>query len=163
MLFAYPLFVVVSLIFTVLTYLLAPFLALFVSSSTGNLPKYLLWFQTFDATCFEGREPQYGMTGSNWWVATRWLWRNPGYTFDLEVLGFTWNQNSWKVVKVSADGSFFFAIGPWLTFNLCGMIWGVHFKFGWKAWNMYSLQTKTWTVNPTWAKFNKIPVCFTPA
>ena len=68
---------IASLFFTILTWILAPWLAK-QAGADGNLPPHLRWFQTFDATLDEGRKPQYGFTGTDVEVRTKWLRRNPG-------------------------------------------------------------------------------------
>lgn len=156
MFLAYPFLAVASVLFAALTMILAPLLALFVGKD-GNLPGLLRLFQTFDATCFEGRQPQYGFTGSDWWVACRWLWRNPGYSLDRQVLGCAFDPAQWRVIAYRPDGSLFIAIGPGGRFNLCGRI-GLRFKFGWKAWNMWDdARWKTQPWGPDW----RIPICCT--
>jgi len=130
---------------------LAPLVALFADAN-GNLPLYLMWLQTFDATLDEGRQPAYGYTGSNWWVRTRWLWRNPGYTFDMNVLGIMWNPADWTCIHA---GAYFFAIANNGAFNF---EWK-RVKLGWKAQNHYDWTTGQW-IPGNWAKYPKIPICF---
>lgn len=151
----YPIYVLMSLAFTGLTMLLAPALALLVDPQ-GNLPAWLSWFQTFDNTCFAGRQA-YGWTGSDWWVSTRWLWRNPGYTFDMNVLGISFVASQWTVKHW--DGSLFFATCACGAFNLEFAYGNFRLKFGWKAWNHFDPTTKTF-VPGQWATFPKIPVTF---
>lgn len=156
MFLAYLILGPLSVILGVLTWLLAPLLAKTVQSD-GNLPRRLRWFQTFDATCFEGRQPQYGMTGTDQQVAEGWLRRNPGYGFDYWLLGCKFDPKQWRVLVSRADGSLFFAIGPWGRFCLEGKI-GVRFKFGWKALNYWNgTGWKSTPFGPVW----RAPICCT--
>lgn len=150
----YPFMVICSVAITLLTYALAPLLALFVRSD-GNLPKRLYWFQTFDATCFEGRQPQYGFTGSDWWVATRWLWRNPAYGFDYWPLGIAFDPKHWRMVR---EDEWFIAFGPYGQF--CIEHGGsFSLKLGWKAKNYR--ENGAW-ITRSWGPDYRAPLCFTP-
>lgn len=159
--FIYPFFVIASLGFTLLTYVLAPLVALFVKPD-GNLPAWLSWFQTFDATLFEGRQPQYGFTGSNWWVSTLWLWRNPAYTFDYMPLGVAWDKTQWSSsYSVSTSGATtFWAKGPNGQFNYEYGGTLVQVKVGWKAWNLFDATTDKYR-DGNWGPLPRIPFCFT--
>ena len=143
MIFLYPLLALVSFLFTLLTYVLAPLLAM-TADAGGNLPVCLRWFQTFDATLDEGRN--YGYTGSAWWVRTRWLWRNPGYGLDL-FLGANYDPREWHVLH-HTDQSFV-AVGPKLRFE----IQAPHCKLGWKA--SHNLNSA-----PTTPYWTRIPLVF---
>jgi hypothetical protein len=147
----YPLMTIASILFYVLTMILAPLLAL-TADAGGNLPVFLRWFQTFDASLDEGAK--YGYTGSKWWIRTHWIWRNPGYTFDMNVLGIDWVPEEWLTVYAK-NGVFFAYNSTNWAFNFeYGRI-----KLGWKAQNHYDWPTGTW-VPGNWAAFPKIPICF---
>lgn len=91
----YPFLVVLGLSFTLLSILLAPVLPLFASKD-GYLPSWLNWFQTYDNPLdgdqgfktihapFKGDNLSYAKVYLN---RVWWLLRNPGYTFDKEILG----------------------------------------------------------------------------
>ena len=147
----YPVGAILSVLFTGLTFVLAPIISLF-QDAQGNLPKWCSWFQTFDATLQEGRNPSYGFTGSNWWVGVRWLWRNPGYTFDMNVVGIAWDPNEWHVIH---DGAYFFAVSNLGAFNF---EWK-RLKLGWKAENHWDHTKQAW-VPGNWAAYHNIPLCF---
>lgn len=93
----YPILVIINLIGTVLTYPLAPLLALFHSNQIGwcdnatkwavgpRLPKLLSWFQTPDNSLDGDRTFEYHFPEKNWWSKTHWLWRNPFYGFAVKT------------------------------------------------------------------------------
>lgn len=157
----YPFYVVASLLFALITVIFAPLIAKFVDAN-GNLPKWLSWFETFDANLFEGRQPQYGMTGTDQEVAAQWLRRNPGYTFDYIPLGVAWDKSQWTAkFSVSESGATsFWAKGPNGQFNYEYGGKHIQLKFGWKAWNLYDAQAGGYR-DGTWGPLARIPVCFT--
>jgi hypothetical protein len=55
-------------------------IALFVDES-GNLPKFLKWFQTPDATCYDEMWVAEHPTWSKYKIALTWVARNPAYGF----------------------------------------------------------------------------------
>jgi len=78
----YILLVVLSLVVTVVGYFLMPLIALAVDSS-GNLPRYLKWYQTPDAPCWGAPFwAQKNPTYSKYKLCVTWLWRNPAQGFD---------------------------------------------------------------------------------
>ena len=105
---------IASLFFTILTWILAPWLAK-QAGADGNLPPHLRWFQTFDATLDEGRKPQYGFTGTDVEVRTKWLRRNPGYGFDYYLLGIKYVADDWAIVR--NDDKVFYAVSKSGAFN----------------------------------------------
>lgn len=87
----WALFAPISLVMNILTWILAPFLAL-LSMATGPVLPWGLWiFHTHDDD-LDGGQHQKGWppaTGvSLWWQRTCWMYRNPSYGFDAYVLGF---------------------------------------------------------------------------
>lgn len=162
MFLAYPFLGLLSVVLAGLTWLLAPLLAKTVQPD-GNLPRRLRWFQTFDATCFEGRQPQYGMTGTDQEVAEGWLRRNPGYGFDYWPLGCKFDPVAWRVLRYQVDEAgnvSFFAVGPGGRFNWTGKRGWLRWKLGWKAWNMYDAVTGGWKSTPFGPDW-RIPICCT--
>lgn len=154
MLILAPFFTIASFLFSVLTYLLAPILVLFADTN-GNLPSYLRYFQTFDATLDAGWRDGFWEPTNLWWDRTRWLWRNPGYTFDYQVLGIAWFDSEWEVVFESDT--------CWLAWNR--QMWAFNFvvhssylqiKLGWKAWNHYNHSTKQFE-GGSWSAYSRIP------
>lgn len=162
-----PFYCIFTFIFTLLTSILASLLAIFADTS-GNLPRYLRYFQTFDASLdagwkdgyfrinweFAGRFPAIAL----WWNRTRWLWRNPGYTFDYEVLGIRWYAEDWEVLH-HTDTIFLALNLREAAFNLNLNIWRIRFKLGWKAWNHYNSGTKQFD-GGNWSAFENIPFVF---
>lgn len=155
MIILYPLLAFLSILFTILTMILSPLLAL-TADSAGNLPWCLRWFQTFDASLDEGWKkgtfdyPFYPHATPEgvllWWYRTRWLWRNPGYGFDL-FLGVEYMTHEWTVHHESEDT--FLAFGPGWRFEYQGK----HLHLGWKA--CHNLNAKYGT--PYW---ERIPLVF---
>ena len=137
-----------SVVLTIVTWILAPGLALLVGAD-GNLPRRLRWFQTFDATLDEGRKPQYGMVGSDWYVRMRWLQRNPGYGFDYYLLGIKFVATDWHIVR--NDEFVFFAYSRTGAFNYTTKTGRWRIKLGWKYWNHIE--------SNNWDRFDKLPIC----
>lgn len=165
----WPIWAIASLLFTGLTYLLAPLLAL-TANTAGNLPSWLSWFQTFDNTLDAGWKIQ-GNFGSYlttdvaptgitlWWYRVQWLWRNPGYTFDLIALGLVFDSSQWRVVVNSA--TWWIAFGPRGAFCVKYLrTSGVGLKLGWKAWAYW--QDGAWAPpSYSWGPGHRVPVCCT--
>lgn len=58
------------------------FIALFVDKNTGNLPHFLRWFQTVDATCYDEMWVAEHPDWSKHKIARTWIARNPAYGFN---------------------------------------------------------------------------------
>lgn len=90
----YVCFVILSLLASIINLVLAPFVVLFASND-GWLPKWLSWFQTPDNPLDgDGGWRQFHMpfikeTNKFKRYVNRvfWLYRNPMYNFDINVLG----------------------------------------------------------------------------
>lgn len=166
----YLAFTVLNLLFTVLAYVLAPVVALFCRDD-GYLPRWLAWFQTFDAPLDAGWQDGYAgydPAGSLWWNRTKWLWRNPAYGFAYGPLGEVFDPKEWIVTR--------FGSGPdYTNFHartLDGRLWCISYngvwgswKLGWKAWNYF--QGMDEEGNPKWRTTQwgpewRVPHCFTP-
>lgn len=168
-------------LFTLLTLFLAPLLAIFTGSD-GNLPKYLTWFQTFDATLDAGWQGNYFTntappwwvpvwtvysgtgtpTGLNlYWLRVRWLWRNPGYGFSYYAVGIAFDPTAWRVVHYSASStSTTFIATNGRQFNIeLGWSW-LQVKIGWKAWNYFNAATGTFKTTP-WGPAMRTMICAT--
>lgn len=142
-------FLPLSLLMLLLAYVLAPLLAL-CASRAGWLPGWLSWFQTPDNTL----DGDAGWKLDHWqwryrlpqWLGeyvgrVGWLWRNPAYGFDLDVLGFaaapgavrkvwgdqTTNSNkSYLALATNPDGK-----RAWQVF----VRWRrLRINLGWKLW-----------------------------
>lgn len=154
----YPFLALASVGFAGLTWLLAPWLGRHVDAE-GNLPGALRLFQTFDASCFEGRKPPYNYTGSPAEVACQWLRRNPGYTLDW-LLGVPFVPAEWGVTRFVnlPDHVTFVAWGPRGRFNVYLQRGQFYVKLGWKAWNVWDDARCDW--NPAPANgWDRLPIC----
>lgn len=143
--------VCISIPFTILAMLLSPILALFVQAD-GYLPRWLWLFQTPDAPATgdaQYRSNQMDDVSSQWWMATCWLARNPGYGLDEAIgariqHGFVYQSsgdelthntplhNGWCYRSVTnPDLSFYWQIHAVyrLTSKKCLKI-----SLGWKLW-----------------------------
>ena len=78
---------------------LAPILPFFVQED-GYLPSWLWWFQTPDNPCDGDRWHWERWPGTApWSTYTRrvaWFWRNVAYGFNINVIGFKWQQGDEK-------------------------------------------------------------------
>ena len=93
----YPLYVVINLIGTILTFPLAFILALLKEDKEGwldngtkwgvgpRLFKWLSWFQTPDNS-LDGDHGWEAKHSHSWWSRVQWLWRNPFYGFAVKYL-----------------------------------------------------------------------------
>lgn len=84
--FAYRIFQYLFL--QICSYVLAAFamafcwlIALFVNKETGLLPKWLSWFQTVDATCYDVMWVEEHPTWSKYKIAYTWIARNAAWGF----------------------------------------------------------------------------------
>jgi hypothetical protein len=172
----YVIYTVLNLLFTGLAYVLAPFVALYCKDD-GYLPKWLSWFQTFDAPLDAGWQDGYFKilapgpkpTGAElWWLRTRWLWRNPAYGFAYWPLGEVFDPKEWIVTKYEsgADYTNFHAQtkdGRLWCVSYNG-VWG-SWKLGWKAWNYFQGMDEQgapkWSDKP-WGPEWRVPHSFTP-
>lgn len=172
----YLAFTVLNLLFTALAYVLAPVIALFCRDD-GYLPRWLSWFQTFDAPLDAGWRDGYftpnGVPTERsslwlWWMRTRCLWRNPAYGFAYWPLGETFDPEEWIVTTfvLGSDYTRFHAR------TADGRLWCVSYngawgswKLGWKAWNYFEGMDEQgapkWSSKP-WGPEWRIPHSFTP-
>ena len=93
----YPLYVVINLIGTVLTFPLALLIVLFYEKKEGwlnngsswgvgpRLKSWLSWFQTPDNS-LDGDAGFQTKHSPSWWSKVQWLWRNPFYGFAVKYL-----------------------------------------------------------------------------
>lgn len=133
----------VSLLVTLLAYLLAPVLPLFAISRDREmwLPKWLWWFQTPDNSLWgdEGhrhRHPiaiyaNYGVPTLGYkayWPQVIWLWRNPAYGFEWDGPLAAKVDSTMKLVLIgnpniknrtnAIAGWYFCRVGPYWNFKL---------------------------------------------
>jgi len=95
---SYILLVPVSLLLTLIAVIIAPILPLFASNVSGmvdngtsvrlepRLPKWLSWFQTPDNS-LNGDATFESLNPPCYWSQVKWLWRNPAYSFGIQILG----------------------------------------------------------------------------
>ena len=95
---SYILLVPVNLLLTLIAVIIAPILPLFASNVSGmvdngtsvrlepRLPKWLSWFQTPDNS-LNGDATFESLNPPCYWSQVKWLWRNPAYSFGLQILG----------------------------------------------------------------------------
>lgn len=93
----YPFLVILNLIGTMLTYPLAPILALLWGNQDGwldnatkkgagpRLTSWFSWWQTPDNSLDGDRTFEQNFPEKNWWSKCHWLWRNPFYGFVVKT------------------------------------------------------------------------------
>jgi hypothetical protein len=174
---AYPFAAIASLVIDILCKLILNRIVVLFADDNGNLPRALKWFQTFDATLDEGmyarrNELAAGLGGDTWaaFIAypstpeetyqnrEKWLFRNTGYGFDYYLLGVRWNPNDWRVIRFVETDALLLFIAVGNGFNIYiesryGMV-----KLGWKAWNLFNRNTRTFS--GSWGDDNRIPITF---
>lgn len=170
--FAWVLLAIADTLFTLVSFPLAPLVAAFANKD-GNLPRALRWFQTFDASLDAGWRDGYfvfaGRTSSAtvptgfelYWLRVRWLWRNPGYGFGYYVAGIAFDPAAWRVVHYSTDGtSSTFIATNGRQFNIALGRSHLSLKIGWKAWNYFNRDTRTFNTTP-WGPEMRTMICST--
>ena len=129
----------------------------------GNLPKYLYWFQTFDATLDAGWKD--GYIAENWgsskikrFVArVYWLYRNPCYGFDYFLFGKEFDITKIVYIDfVNSDEKTVFICEGTDYFNIFYENSWITLKLGWKAYNNFNDETKTFSYG-SWGR--RIPLC----
>jgi hypothetical protein len=154
----------------IFTYLIAvpltPLIVLFANKDDGYLPRWLCWFQTFDAPVDQGWIGNYftNATPNNWWervwsysgqgtpsgfnrwlLRIRWLWRNPAYGFDLWPLGMNYDPSDWVITILEVTNGQLMRFAAQTKdgkhFSYCDH---TNRKFGWKLW--WALDTTKWTL-----------------
>lgn len=131
-----------------------------LANKDGWLPKSLKWFQTFDNSLDAGVDSGFFRRSSSlWWNRTRWLYRNSAYGFAYYALGIPFIPKDWTVQRYEGEAGVFYAKSTDGYFNYRGGRWNFAVKLGWKAWNMYDENTRTWETVP-WGPEWRIPyVC----
>lgn len=161
----YPLYVVINLIGTVLTFPLAFIFALLKSDQDGwldngtkwgtgpRLFKWLSWFQTPDNS-LDGDQTFKTLHKLGWWSKVQWLWRNPFYGFAVKYLhgtdGISWsgdltcNEQNPGYLLVTGNGLF-----QWVLFKHIGGKC-LYLNFG---WNIRALVDPAYINDPNNAPF----------
>ncbi|BCG50052.1 hypothetical protein [Ralstonia phage RP13] len=163
-------YVIADLIVLALSYIVIFWFLPLFADKDGNLPKYLYWFQTFDASLDEGWKSKYDGFNPNpqgfwqlYYARLKWLWRNPCYGFDYYPFGFTFDLTQWTIRKWESNDQreLFIATGQGLFSIIYYGKYGT-WKLGWKAWNYFDSNTGKWKENYSWGDQHKIPLCFSP-
>jgi hypothetical protein len=171
----YALASIVNVLFTYLIAVpFAPLIAVFCKDD-GYLPRWLCWFQTFDAPLDAGWKDGYFMHSGEsqdsaplgfelWWLRVRWLWRNPAYGFCYWPLGIPYNPSDWYIYNIKVNGTVLeeFAArtydGKYFCYTNSNGV-----KLGYKLW---------WALDSDWKLIpalpasrgpdNRLPMCFSP-
>jgi hypothetical protein len=161
----YALLAILDLLFLLFAVVFVNWWAAWFASADGWLPRWLSWFQTFDATLDSGWKdnyPGYTMPTSaltRWWQRTRWLYRNPAYGFSYWALGRAFDETQWRVVVWERNPSFelFIAYGQGM-FNVTYYGQQGRLKLGWKAWNYFDAETAKWKPGYVWGPEKRVPL-----
>jgi hypothetical protein len=153
----YILLAIVQLVISLVSYPLAPLIALF-SDANGNLPYWLSAFQTYDNTLDgdDGYKQEHRFFPDNanalqvWANRTGWLWRNPAYGFDM-LLGVDVRIGDVLIVegdRATGDNPYHSGYCSWKLYRNNELVgfqyyWVGNFtntkclrvNVGWKLWN----------------------------
>ena len=80
----YILELIPAIILAAIAFVFCYLIALFVDKD-GHLPKWLKWFETVDATCYDVQWVKDHPTWSKYKIAYTWIRRNPAYGFNYFV------------------------------------------------------------------------------
>lgn len=170
----YTILAIINLLFTLLAWIVSPFLAFEVLES-GYLPNCLKWFQTFDAPIDSGWQLGYygtylttNIKPTGWtlyWYRLLWLCRNPAYGFSYWPLGIPYVKEDWVIKTLTTtDGttlSEFFAVttdGKYFSYtNSKGLKLG--YKLWWALDSNWQLRDK---MLETQGPDNRLSFCCTP-
>lgn len=135
----------VSLPVNALAILLAPILPLFADKA-GWLPAWLWWFETPDNSLDgdHGWKTEHLVGWPRYVKRVMWLWRNPAYAFEIDVLGarfnlddpVLWMGDPWIRNRAHARaGSLLVTIGDYWCWKRIEHLFGdrcLMMEFGWK-------------------------------
>ena len=171
----YPFAALASLAMALVSVLVLNWIVVLFADGAGNLPRWLAYFQTFDASLDEGmharrRELQAGI-GEEWaafdpfpltWFEryrnrALWLLRNPSYGFDYYLFGVRWHPVEWRVTTYidRPDLTLFIARGRGFNVYYHGRFGML--KIGWKAWNCFNGTD----LSRVWGDGTRLPICCT--
>jgi hypothetical protein len=176
----YILFAIVQLLIDVVSFPLAPLVALFADKD-GNLPKWLSLFQTYDNTLDgdDGYKAEHRFFPDNanafqvWANRTGWLWRNPAYGFDM-LLGADVQVGDILRIngdRATGDNPFHAGLCTWKLYRQ-GKLISFQYYFvmsvsttkclrinaGWKLWN-----AEDYEINKVIAQPTTCQLVFTPS
>jgi len=155
MIILYPLLALLDLSATMFACLLVNWWAPLFATSAAHLPIWLAWFDTFDADLDAGGATDY-------WGRVAWLYRNPAYGFSYWALGSEFYFDRWHVSRCDQGPGkpfTFIALSDDGRFNVHAIRFGIRFKLGWAAWNMYDATTGKWK-STRWGPAWRIPFVF---
>lgn len=160
-----------------IAYPLTPFIVLCTPSS-GVVPRWLVWFATFDAPADAGWRGGYFTNANPEWYARpwcysgngtptglnlfclrcRWLWRNAAYGFGYWPMGIAYNPDDWTIQTCNI------ANGVLIQFKAVTND-GKYFcytdstgkKFGWKLWWALDLTTGHLIPAASYNQHNALP------
>lgn len=161
----YPVFGLTSLAITIFSFVFVNWWAPLFADEDGYLPKWLYWFQTFDApldaSWKDGYLPaSWGNTRfKRYWARVYWMYRNPCYGIDYFLLGLPFDRD-WKIIRATIEPNYtnFLAVGNGFNFCYFGKFGTI--KIGWKAWNYYDQNTGGWK-ETNWGSESRVPLCLT--
>jgi len=147
MILLYPFMAIGSLATTLISILFFNWWVVLFADANGNLPRWLSYFQTFDAPIPKG-----------YLNGVKWLMRNPAYGFDYYVFGIPWNPENWTVHTFNKSGTttLFVATGDG-AFNIYFSSPVINIKLGWKAWNNFT----DGKFNSNFGDGTRLPICLT--
>jgi hypothetical protein len=127
----YPFYAIASWVITLIAYLFAPIICLFVKTD-GTL--YLSWFGTPDAPAmgaefWKEQHPTY----SDYKLAVTWMWRNPAQGFDQLLKADVTMKTPYKVWWRNGDNYFYTANGYFHWSYRIGLATG---GLGWRLNNI---------------------------
>ncbi len=96
---------------------------------------------------------------STYWNRVKWLNRNPGYGFGYWAIGVPFIPVTWKVIAYQENPHYFKAISKDGNYCIRFIKFGILFKIGYKAWNMFDKQTGEWKDTP-WGPEWRVPYAF---
>jgi hypothetical protein len=122
-------------------YVFNPLVVLFADDD-GNLPRWLYWFQTHDSS-LDQPEEWVAKHWNKWFLyrendklyclkrylrRVKWLYRNTGYAFRYNILGYDVNKNDWIIVHDDENISDVAGVTGWhFSYDALKPLW----KRGW--------------------------------
>lgn len=171
----YPFAALASLAIDIACRFFLNWIVVLFADKDGNLPRCLYWFQTFDATLYQGqisreRDVYNGSPSDTWrqfiaypltaWQRylnrALWLFRNSAYGFDYYLFGIDFKPENWRCVKYEKgpDRDIEIHIGDGFNIKYRGK-WG-SYKLGWKASNVYDRASNSYPRK--WGDAGRIPL-----